>query len=309
MIALDRRVRDVALVPQRDILERSLQVAAQHAREARQLLGLDRIPLVRHRARALLLAFAERLLDFTHLGALEVADLERERLDRRAERRARVHDLGVPVAGEHLRRRAPDCSPSRSHTYCSTRGSTFEYVPDRARQLPHRDDVARPQQALAIAVHLHGPQRELHAERRRLRVDAVRPPDHRRVAELARAGGDRTFESCRRGEDHVERARHLQRERGVDDIARRQPVVDPSARRRADPFLHDVDERGDVVIGDLLAFVHRGDVEAGALAHVRACSAGTTPSSAQASTASTSTSSHAAKRASSVNSSAISGGA
>ena len=40
----------------------------------------------------------------------------------------------------------------------------------------------------------------------------------------------------------------------------------PRAGRQTDPFLHDVDERGDVVVGDLLALVDRGDVEAGALA-------------------------------------------
>src|SRR5579875_1890007 len=59
--ALDRRVRDVALVPQRDVLERRLRVAAQYAREARDLLALDRVALVRHR-RGALLARAERLL-------------------------------------------------------------------------------------------------------------------------------------------------------------------------------------------------------------------------------------------------------
>ena len=41
----------------------------------------------------------------------------------------------------------------------------------------------------------------------------------------------------------------------------------PRARGCTDPFLHDVDERGDVVVGDLLAFVDRGHVEPGALAH------------------------------------------
>ena len=51
---LDRGVRDVALVPERDVLEAGLGVAAQHAREAGDLLGLDRVALVRHRRGALL---------------------------------------------------------------------------------------------------------------------------------------------------------------------------------------------------------------------------------------------------------------
>src|SRR5665213_2226274 len=39
--ALNRRVRDVALVPQGDVFERGLEVAAQHAGQAAHLLRLD----------------------------------------------------------------------------------------------------------------------------------------------------------------------------------------------------------------------------------------------------------------------------
>ncbi len=40
----------------------------------------------------------------------------------------------------------------------------------------------------------------------------------------------------------------------------------PGAGGRAHPLLHDVDERGDVVVGDAFAFVHRVDVETGPFA-------------------------------------------
>ncbi len=79
--------------------------------------------------------------------------------------------------------------------------------------------------------------------------------------------GDRVLELGRGTRDQVDGPRHLQRERGVDDVARRQAVVHPRAGRRTDLLLHDVDERGDVVVGDLLALVDRVDVEARALAH------------------------------------------
>ena len=82
---LDGRVRDVTLVPERDVLERGRDVAAQDPGEAAELLALHRVPLVGHRARALLLTRAERLGDLADLGALQVTDLERERLDRRAQ--------------------------------------------------------------------------------------------------------------------------------------------------------------------------------------------------------------------------------
>ena len=99
---LDRGVGDVALVPQRDVLERRNGVAAQHARQARDLLALDRVALVGHR-RGALLAGAKGLLGLAHLGALEVADLGRQALQAGAGERDRAEQLGVAVARDDLR--------------------------------------------------------------------------------------------------------------------------------------------------------------------------------------------------------------
>ena len=101
--ALGGRVRDVALVPESDVLEADLCGGADDAREAADPLGDDRVPLVRHRRRALL-ALAERLLNLAHLGAGEVADLGREPVERRGDERERGEELGVPVARDDLRR-------------------------------------------------------------------------------------------------------------------------------------------------------------------------------------------------------------
>ena len=101
--ALDRRVRDVALVPERDVLERRQRVAAEQPREADDLLAADRVALVRHRRRALL-ARRERLLDLADLGLLQPADLERELLERRGGDGERRQQLGVAVALDDLRR-------------------------------------------------------------------------------------------------------------------------------------------------------------------------------------------------------------
>src|SRR4051794_21486652 len=102
--ALGARVRDVALVPQRDVLDARLRVAAQHAREAADALADDRVALVRHRARALLLPGAERLLGLADLGALEVADLGREALEAGPGERDRLQQRGVAVARDDLGR-------------------------------------------------------------------------------------------------------------------------------------------------------------------------------------------------------------
>ena len=135
---------------------------------------------------------------------------------RRADRRARVEHFGVAVARQHLRGGHGREAEVLAHVPLD-RGIDVGVRADRARELADRDRVARPQQALAVAPHLHRPERELHAERRRLGVDAVRAPDHRRVAELARPRRDRRLElSAAAGRIAIERARHLQRERGVD---------------------------------------------------------------------------------------------
>ena len=101
--ALDRAVRDVALVPQRDIFERGERIRAHHAREAANLLARHGIALVRHGRAAALLA-AKRLLHFANFGALQMADLERHALKRRRDNRERGKILRVAVALDHLRR-------------------------------------------------------------------------------------------------------------------------------------------------------------------------------------------------------------
>src|SRR5262245_12523391 len=64
------RVADVALVPERLVLERRPRVAAEQPGEARDPLRQDRVALVGHRRRALL-ARLERLLELADLGVLQ----------------------------------------------------------------------------------------------------------------------------------------------------------------------------------------------------------------------------------------------
>src|SRR6266576_1476074 len=71
------------------------------AAEARQVLGQHRIALVRHRGTALL-SFGEEFLGLAHIGALQVADLGGEVLDRVGDDRKCCEERGVPVARDHL---------------------------------------------------------------------------------------------------------------------------------------------------------------------------------------------------------------
>src|SRR3546814_18325005 len=102
---------DVALVPQRDILHRGNRGAAHHAREPGEILGEDRVALVRHRRRALL-SGREIFLGLEYFGSLEVADLDRQALDRRSEDADHRAEHRVAVARHPLRPAWPEHEPT-----------------------------------------------------------------------------------------------------------------------------------------------------------------------------------------------------
>ena len=95
--ALDRGMTDVALMPQRLILETGDRVATQQARETGDSLAAHRIALVRHR-RGTLLLLGERLLGLAHLGAHEVTDLGRDLVHGAPEHRDRTQERGMTIA-------------------------------------------------------------------------------------------------------------------------------------------------------------------------------------------------------------------
>ncbi len=101
--AFNGRVRDIALVPQRDIFERRRRVGANQPGHADDLLAADRVPLVGHRRRAFL-AFAKRLFYLSNFGFLQPANLEREFFERRGQDRKRRHQLRMAIALNDLRR-------------------------------------------------------------------------------------------------------------------------------------------------------------------------------------------------------------
>ena len=157
--------------------------------------------------------------------------------------------------------------PRRSQTYCSTNGSTFEYVPTAPESLP-TEITSRARRSRSTS------RRTCSAQSASFTPNVVGSawmPWVRPTIGVSRyswacfviAASSATAASI----EQVGGAGQLQRERGVHDVARGEPVVDPGAFRLTDPVLDDVDERGDVVLGDQLARLDRGDVEAGALAH------------------------------------------
>ena len=166
-----------------------LRVAAQHAGEAGDALGGDRVALVRHRARPLL-ARAERLLDLAHLRALQVADLGGEALEAGAGERDRLQQLGVAVArddlgGDGLAR----AGRARSSTLRLVGRRVGRVGADRAADRADRGLREGALEPVGVAVRLEGVAGQLEAERRRLGVDAVGAADADGVGELARPLG------------------------------------------------------------------------------------------------------------------------
>ena len=221
---------------------------------------------MRHRGRAFLLPGAKRFFHLPNFGPLEVADLQRALLHRRAHRRARVQELRVPITGEHLGGR-DGCEPKRRADVNLDARIDVGVRAHCARQLADRDARARPAQALHVPAHLHRPEGKLDAEGGRFGVNPMCAPDHGGVSVHVSLLGQRLFEFDGRLDQQVGSTSELQSKRGVHHVARREPVVHPCAFGLSDPFLHDVDECGNVVFGDQLPLVDRSDVESGPSAH------------------------------------------
>ena len=125
-------------------------------------------------------------------------------------------------------------------------GADVRVRADGARDRSDAHGVARPGQALRVALELGKPAGGLEAERDRLRVDAMGAPDHRRLAMLDRQAPDHLDEP-RQLVNH-DAGRVAQHDRGgrVEDVGARQPVVEPAPLRPE--ALGDRAQEGDDVV-------------------------------------------------------------
>ena len=180
-----------------------------------------------------------------------------------ASERERREQLGVTVALEDLRRarRGLEAEPLAGDPLDLGLGGRVGA--DGARELADAEALDRADEPLAVAVERERPAGELEPEGRRLGVDPVRPPHADRLAVLLGAGDDGA-EGAIEAFEH-ERARLLdgERERRVEHVRRREPVVEQAALL-AEPLGDRVDEGGDVVVrlaldlGDPLGRRHDG---------------------------------------------------
>src|SRR5438093_13312260 len=96
-------MRDIAFMPECDVLKSHDAVRAHDARHPANALGKDRVALVGHGARSLLTRL-EFLLRLAHFSPLPVANLQSELVQRRRDDRQRAKIFRVIVALDDLRR-------------------------------------------------------------------------------------------------------------------------------------------------------------------------------------------------------------
>ena len=233
-------------MPERDVLEPDGRVAANDPGEPADPLRDDRVPLVRHRGRALLPG-AERLFDLPHLRARQVPDLQCEAFERGGEQCQCRQKLRVPIALQDLRRARRGLEPESFARDPLHLGGRRCVRADCPRELAHSHALERLDDPRAVTVELKGPSRELEPERGRLGVHPVRPPDRRRVAMLLGARDDGRECLLEPGQHEPARVLHGQSERGVEHVGRGEPEVEP-ASLLAELLCDRVDERGDVVM-------------------------------------------------------------
>ena len=170
-------------MPQCDVFKRRLGVAAHYARQAADLFAGDGVLLVRHGRRALLL-FAEVLLRLANLGALQVADLDGELVERAADER-KGGDVGsMAIALNDLRGYGRGLEAEALADSFFLLGLEMAEGTDGAGELADAHVFSGGMEAGQVALHLGVPVQQLESERGGLGVNAVSATDGRGVLEF-----------------------------------------------------------------------------------------------------------------------------
>jgi hypothetical protein len=218
-------VRDIALVPERDVLEAHDEVRSKDPGEARDSFGPDRVLFVRHGRRALL-AFGEWLFELQDFSLLEVPELDREFVQAGPEERQGEEDLGVPVALQHL-----GGHPGR-HEAEAPEGDLLDprvqmnIGPDRAGDPADADRFERPLETDLMPAQFLVPDEELDSESNGLGVDSMRPAHHDRPLVTVGLLSDDSLESPEVPQDLVQRLLEEKRQGGIDDAVGGEPHMD-----------------------------------------------------------------------------------
>ena len=256
---LHRGVADIAFVPERDVLERRSNIAADQPGQAGEILAEHRVALVRHCARPLL-ARRKELLRFEHLGTLKMADLGRQPFDAAGNDAQRREIHCVAIARDDLRADRLDREVHRLRNVRLDVRLDIGEGADRARDRAGGDFGACGNQPRPAARELGIGLRQLQSKRRRLGVDAVAPADRRRVLVFARTAFEHHEQRVDVGQHQVGSARQLHAKTGIEHVRAGHALVD-EARRLADMLCKVGQESDDVVLGLALDHVDAVDLE------------------------------------------------
>ena len=214
---------------------------------------------MRHRARTLL-AGREILLGLEHLGALQVADLDRQPLDAAGDHREGGEIHRVAIARYDLCRYRLDRETELLSDIFFDLRIDIGKGADRARNGAGGDFGARRDQPRTAAVKFGIGLRELQPEGHRLGVDAVAAADGGGVFVLLGAGLDRGEQRVEIGDQDIARPGQLHRERGVEHVGAGHALMH-EAGFLAHFARHPVEEGDHVMLGHRLDRVDRGDVD------------------------------------------------
>ncbi len=245
-------------MPQGHVLQRRHHRRAHQPRQAGEVLGEDRVALMRH-GRGALLARIEGLFGLQHLGALQVADLDRQALHRRGDHGQGREEGRVTVARDGLGGVGFDLKAhGLGHVRLHARIDVGEGA-HRAGDGADGDLLARGDQPAAVPGELGVVAGELEAEGDRLGVDAVAAPDRGRELVLdspALQGGQHQIHVL---DQKIGGPRQLDAEAGVQHVGRGHALVQ-EARFGAHHLGHVGQEGDDVVLGGALDLVDAIDV-------------------------------------------------
>ena len=221
---------DVALVPERHVLQGDQRVAAQQAGESGHALGEHRVALVRH-GRGTLLPGPERLECLRHLGALQVADLGRDAFERSTQDRNGGEQVGMPITAHHLGGGGVGLKPEPLAHEALRLGADVGMAADGAGQLAHADLVTHSSQPILVTGDLRIPAGGLEAEGDRLGMDPVAAPDHGRVTVLQGKAPRDLRQAGQLSLDHHGRIAQGDRGGRVEHVRAGEAVVQPAALR------------------------------------------------------------------------------
>ena len=258
--AFDGGMRNITFVPERDVFHRRDHGHADEAGKARQVLGQNRVALVRHGRRAFL-ALGEEFFGFKHFGALHVAYFNRDVFDRAGDDAECREEHGVTVAGDDLGRdRFGDEAKFFTDVGLNC-GVDVREGSNRAGDGAGCNFCTCISEARKVAIHFRVEACERQAHGDGFGVNAVRATDAdvHFVFVRARLQSGEEFHHIR--DENIGGADKLDVQRGVEDVGRGHALVNEARFLVADDFGEVGEEGDDVVFGDGFDLVNAGDVE------------------------------------------------